>query len=166
MSTRRLPTLLVWLQYSAIFAVLLSGCAGPAPSKADIAGVWKNITGAQFTFFSDGRFLVKNLPRRLIDLKAKEKYNWGSGSDKDVIIGKGTWALVEQPGKAAWKSGRVWWDVRLIFDSLPGFQGTVGDSVMYTAETERPTLFFWTGEEGGDRFEFFKAEGQRPKSTL
>ena len=132
------------------FIILLSGCGGPAPSKADIVGVWGNHLGSQVIFYGDGRFLVKTLPRRFIDLEAKSKFARGIKTDEGVVSGKGTWALLSEPGQAAWVSGANWWDIQLIFNQLTGMElnGTLGTQLMYTRDGQKRSLFFWEEEEG------------------
>jgi uncharacterized protein (DUF2147 family) len=133
---------------------VMASCAQWSIKASDIVGTWvehrdsKLVAGsrplARFTFTSDGRFEVTNLPRRFIDREMRRDDFITS------IDGAGTWQL-NQYDPYRNQYGSV--ELHFAFGTL----GTSGYNMPILISTYgQTTLFFWLGEEGEGRFEFVK----------
>ncbi len=125
--------------------VCLSACAGPSPSNADIAGVWRGAGGAELDVLPDGTFAMKNMP---------EDYVVGDGPHR-LLNGRGRWRLLQPTGQSSLLHGAHWWNVELSISASEGHDGSALTVVHYTVENNRKLLFFWHDEDSGDRFELY-----------
>lgn len=119
-------------------AALLAGCITTA-TRDDIVGRWlASNDGAVLEFLDSGRFSAKSLPGYLL---------FGPGHEAERLDGAGTWGLREGP---------MGTEVELGFDAIGDRHQGFGIPIKVAGRGASMRLFFWKGQEGGERFEFEK----------
>lgn len=126
------------------FVVSISACVSPSPARQEIAGNWVGSDGASLQLNADGTLVASNIPEYLFLLNDSSK----------PIGGRGNWRFNQPPGRSAILAGANWWDLEIAIESFENHPAGARAVLHYSREDKRPILFFWKGEEGGERFEF------------
>ena len=99
-------------------------------------GTWTHPAGADLEFSGDGRFVARSVPASLL---------FGSALPAQFVSGQGTWQL---------SKGDTGWRVNLQFDPMPEKPSGFETPVLTSGVGKSLSLFFWKGEEGGERYQF------------
>ena len=118
------------------FSVLFVGCSKAKLTPREVLGVWRNPSGANLEFFENGRFSAREIPASLL---------FGPSQSGQVVSEQGTWQL----GKSS-----MGVTVNLQFDQVAEKTGGFEIPLLVSGTGESMELFFWKGEEGGERFAF------------
>ena len=114
-------------------ALLSSGCIRLTPD--DIVGKWKSKDGAVLVFDSDGKvFATKLIDGPVLHLDRFESHD-----------GVGTWKI---------SNDMTYREVEIDFSQIAEYKNGYGTQVHVSGYGSMMRLYWWVGEEGGDRYEF------------
>lgn len=131
-----------------MLSFMLHACEDKKLTKSDVFGKWENTGGAELFFSEDGKFTAKSLPAELI-LIPKEHYL------NVKFDGSGQWEL---------KKDKSFWAINLDFKEVSNSKCSSAFTLLIAGEKgileNQPPwyLFFWEGEEGGERYKFFRSK--------
>ena len=147
--------------FAAVAGLLFTGCQ-KAMTNADMPGTWvakkasqqkwiKGTNISQLVLGADGTFTA-SVPDYMM-----KTFDKASGQ---VVSGKGQWSL--EPTRALAPLG-----IELTFSEVDGERRNTTISHTLQAEREKQgiELFFYVGEEGGNRFVFERGPDQAPAQS-
>ena len=116
---------------TAACLVLIAACSGPAPSKADLVGVWYDDFGGRLEFSEDGRVLAESPKKERREAR---------------------WRLTVPAGRSAWSSPSDWdaWRISLQGVGKNSQAGTHRD-IFYTRSHGEPVVLYPFGTPDVDR---------------
>jgi len=143
---------------TGIVAFLAASCASDKIREADLIGTWipsqesrkwikseVDIPKCQLVLRPDGTF------SGAVSDYMMESSDKASGK---LMIGKGNWSLFQDPGRRP----NNWIGAKLVFTEVDGQSAYwTADELLVWRKGNSHVLFFWVGEEGGERFVLEKA---------
>jgi hypothetical protein len=132
---------------SMLFMIFAS-CNEGKPSEDELIGSWISWDSAIIQINKGGEFTCQRLPAEYFSFQIP-----GSTEQRQKIQGYGKWRLERNDYQ---------WEIKLDFQvmnnaSKSGFYSVFISGSKGLLENQGPWyLFVWKGEEGGERYEFFK----------
>jgi hypothetical protein len=130
-------------------ACVLAACSTSPVGKSTIIGHWvatpqnhliikePAVAGCEFIFKADGSFTSSKFLDYLI--------NTPDNASGKIHAGSGKWSIMQKNGSNI---------VDLIFTDIDNCSANTETTSLIISDWGGHPLFFWLGEEGGDRFEF------------
>ena len=129
-----------------MFSFLLQACGAKEPNRSDVIGTWKSSDGSEVILNSDGTFKEKSFPAELVLLQ-KDRY-------KNIRF--------DGIGKWEFKNENSYWEVYLDFEQVSDSNCRSAFPLLIAGKNgfldNKPPwyLFVWKGEEGGERYKFYR----------
>lgn len=131
-----------------ILSFLLQACESRKFTNIDIVGIWKNTDGSELIFNEDETFTAKSFPAEHVLLPTQDYLNVR-------FDGSGKWEL---------KKDKSFWIVNLDFKRVSNskcfssFAMIIGGEKGILDNQPPWYLFVHKGEEGGERYKYFKSK--------